>query len=59
MYDEISSDKLPRAVGNLETVHISQGIYNNVPTIKHKLWDYLSEADKELYRIKKEKSLSR
>ena len=59
MYDEISSDKLPKAVGNLETVHISQGIYNNVPTIKHKLWDYLSEADKELYRIKKEKSLSR
>ena len=34
-------------------VEISQGICNRVPDGRMKLWDYLTLADKELYRIKK------
>ena len=38
-----------------EQVHISQGFYNEIPDGKKKLWDYLTIADKELYRMKKKK----
>ncbi len=38
-------------------VGISQGIFNRVPDGKRKLWDYLTIADKRLYRTKKEKRI--
>ena len=35
-----------------EPIVISQGVYNAIPTGKKKLWDYLSIADRKLYKIK-------
>ncbi len=37
-------------------IHISQGIHCAVPDEKSRFWDYLTIADKELYKIKKEKA---
>ena len=37
-----------------ETIRISQGICNAIPNGNKKLWDYLRDADKKLYKIKKE-----
>ena len=39
-----------------EEICISQGFYNEIPRKKQKLWDYLTIADKELYKIKSLKS---
>lgn len=38
-----------------EPVEISQGIYNAIPKGKNKLWDFLSKADKKLYKSKLKK----
>ena len=36
-----------------EPIEISQGICNRVPDREMKLWDYLTKADKKLFRIKR------
>ncbi|MBR0092567.1 MAG: GGDEF domain-containing protein [Lachnospiraceae bacterium] len=63
--DEIlkRAEQLDRAVRALRIRHgenrpqqivtVSQGICNDIPMEKNKLWDFLSEADQALYTIKK------
>ena len=59
MQEEVASKSMKQSKGKLETVQISQGFFNAIPKNKHKLWDFLSEADKMLYEIKKKKNLDR
>lgn len=37
---------------HVDEICISQGVYNSVPDGTKKLWDYLTLADQQLYRIK-------
>ena len=57
MQEEVASKSMKHSKGKLEIIQISQGFYNKVPKNKDKLWDFLSEADKRLYEIKKSKNL--
>lgn len=43
----------------LQLVTVSQGICNDVPMEKNKLWDFLSEADQALYSIKRSRELQK
>ena len=66
--DEIlkHAEQLDRAVRALRIRHgenrpqqivtVSQGICNDIPMEKNKLWDFLSEADQALYTIKKSRN---
>ncbi|MBR5969367.1 MAG: diguanylate cyclase [Lachnospiraceae bacterium] len=57
------AEKIDRSVRSLRMKHsgnrphqlvtVSQGICNDIPMEKNKLWDFLSEADQALYTIKR------
>lgn len=57
MEAEVAKINIKHRKGKIETVQISQGFFNTVPNNAHKLWDFLSEADRRLYKIKKSKSI--
>ena len=57
MEEKVTKINIKHRKGKIETVQISQGFFNTIPNETHKLWDFLSEADRRLYRIKKSKAI--